>query len=55
MLSFVTSDSDHDGTPMEALDTVESLLLRVAEGDQSHSPNSTTASHRGCSASSNAC
>jgi len=34
MLKLVTSDSDHDGTPMEALDTVESLLLRVADGDQ---------------------
>ncbi|WP_441004943.1 sigma-70 family RNA polymerase sigma factor [Agreia sp. PsM10] len=34
MLKLVTSDSDHDGTPMEALDSVESLLLRVADGDQ---------------------
>jgi len=34
MLKLVTSDSDHDGTPIEALDTVESLLLRVADGDQ---------------------
>jgi RNA polymerase sigma-70 factor (ECF subfamily) len=34
MLKLVTSDSDHDGTPLEALDSVESLLLRVADGDQ---------------------
>jgi RNA polymerase sigma-70 factor (ECF subfamily) len=34
MLKLVTSDSDHDGNPTEALDSVESLLLRVADGDQ---------------------
>lgn len=34
MLKLVTSDSDHNGTPVEALDSVESLLLRVADGDQ---------------------
>ncbi|SMQ71826.1 sigma-70 family RNA polymerase sigma factor [Agreia sp. VKM Ac-1783] len=34
MLKLVTSDIDHDGTPLEALDSVESLLLRVADGDQ---------------------
>jgi RNA polymerase sigma-70 factor (ECF subfamily) len=34
MLKLVTSDSDHDGAPAEALDSVESLLLRVADGDQ---------------------
>jgi RNA polymerase sigma-70 factor (ECF subfamily) len=32
MLELVTSDSDHDGTPRET--SVENLLLRVAEGDQ---------------------
>ncbi|WP_374947160.1 sigma-70 family RNA polymerase sigma factor [Agreia sp.] len=34
MLKLVTPDSDHDGTPLEALDSVESLLLKVADGDQ---------------------
>ena len=34
MLKLVTSDSEHDGTPAEALDTVEDLLTRVATGDQ---------------------
>jgi RNA polymerase sigma-70 factor (ECF subfamily) len=34
MLKLVTSDSDHGGTPAEALDSVESLLIRVADGDQ---------------------
>lgn len=34
MLKLVTSDSDHDDAPTEALDSVESLLLRVADGDQ---------------------
>ena len=34
MLKLVNPDSDHDGTPLEALDSVESLLLKVADGDQ---------------------
>ena len=34
MLKLVTSDSDHGDSHVEALDSVENLLLRVAEGDQ---------------------
>jgi RNA polymerase sigma-70 factor (ECF subfamily) len=34
MLKLVTSDSDHGDSYVEALDSVENLLLRVAEGDQ---------------------
>ncbi|CAD6003837.1 sigma-70 family RNA polymerase sigma factor [Agreia sp. COWG] len=34
MLKLVTSDSEAGNNPLEALDTVEDLLIRVAGGDQ---------------------